>query len=234
MLDTNFWKKYFEDYDVLNSLIPYQELRNEIIKNLDVKPGDKILDLGSGTGNVAIEVKKLGAEVIGIDFSTEGVRRHKEKDPAAEILLGDVSQKLPFQDSVFDKVYSNNVIYTIDPLKRPAIFNEVMRILKPDGIFVVSNITKDFKPFKIYTDHLKKQNKRDGVAKTVLQVIKLTPVTLRMFYYNFLIKKENKGGSYCFFAPNEQKKLLQTSGFKTIFDDIYTYSNQAILNKGIK
>lgn len=55
MLDTNFWKKYFRDYDVLNVLIPYQELKNEIIKNLEIKNGDKVLDLGSGTGNIAIE-----------------------------------------------------------------------------------------------------------------------------------------------------------------------------------
>lgn len=72
------------------------------------------------------------------------------------------------------------------------------------------------------------------MAKTLLLVIKLIPATLRMFYYNFLIKKENKGGSYSFFVAGEQKNLLEKSGFKDISNDIYTYSNQAILNKAIK
>lgn len=234
MLNTNFWKKYFRDYDVLNVLIPYQELKNEIIKNLEIKNGEKILDLGSGTGNIAVEIKKLGAEVVGIDFSVEGVKRHKEKDPDAEVLVGDISQELPFQDSAFDKVYSNNGIYTIDPSKRSAIFDEVYRVLKPGGRIVVSNITKDFKPFGIYKDHLKKQVGREGLANTLLLVIKLAPATLRMFYYNFLIKKENKGGSYGFFVAGEQKNLLEKSGFKDISNDIYTYSNQAILNKATK
>ena len=44
MLDSKFWKRYFKVYDVLNLLIPYQELLNTICDELDIKPGEKILE----------------------------------------------------------------------------------------------------------------------------------------------------------------------------------------------
>ena len=44
MLDSKFWKRYFKVYDVLNLLIPYQELLETICDELDIKPGEKILE----------------------------------------------------------------------------------------------------------------------------------------------------------------------------------------------
>jgi hypothetical protein len=44
MLDARFWKKYFDVYDVLNLLIPYQELLETIFDELEIKPGEKILE----------------------------------------------------------------------------------------------------------------------------------------------------------------------------------------------
>jgi len=44
MLDTNFWHKYFQVYDVLNLAIPYQELLNSICDELDIKKGERILE----------------------------------------------------------------------------------------------------------------------------------------------------------------------------------------------
>lgn len=51
MLNHKFWKKYFKDYDILNIVIPYQELLKTICEELDIKKGEKILEAGSGTGN---------------------------------------------------------------------------------------------------------------------------------------------------------------------------------------
>jgi len=56
MLDSKFWKRYFKVYDVLNLLIPYQELLNTICDELDIKPGEKILEAGCGTGNLALKI----------------------------------------------------------------------------------------------------------------------------------------------------------------------------------
>ncbi|PIR43223.1 hypothetical protein COV24_03880 [candidate division WWE3 bacterium CG10_big_fil_rev_8_21_14_0_10_32_10] len=72
MLSKKFWEKYFKTYDVLNVLIPYQELLDTIIDKLKVKPGEKILDAGSGTGNLAIKLEMLGAQVTGVEYFKKG------------------------------------------------------------------------------------------------------------------------------------------------------------------
>ena len=47
MLDSNFWKNYFEVYDFLNLLPPYQELLSDICQALEIKKGEKILEAGN-------------------------------------------------------------------------------------------------------------------------------------------------------------------------------------------
>jgi ubiquinone/menaquinone biosynthesis C-methylase UbiE len=59
MLTHTFWNRYFKVYDVLNYVIPYQELLKEIVKEVEVKEGDLILDAGVGTGNLALVLNKI-------------------------------------------------------------------------------------------------------------------------------------------------------------------------------
>ena len=73
MLDSNFWRKYFETYDVLNIVIPYQELMKEVRQELEVEPGDLILDAGAGTGNLSVRLKEAGAKVVALDNIQEGL-----------------------------------------------------------------------------------------------------------------------------------------------------------------
>ncbi len=229
-LDSQFWKKYFTVYDTLNNLIPYQNLIQTIIKHAQPNPEDKILDAGSGTGNLAVKIEKGGAVVYGIDISKEGVEMHKSKKPKGEVIVGSITDPLPFPDNYFDKIVSNNVLYTIPRFKREFVYKELYRVLKPGGVIVISNIKKGFKPVKIYSDHIKESIKSYGYIYTIKQIIKFIIPTLKIFYYNFLIKKENKSGGYDFFEPEEQKKYLEKAGFVDISPDIPTYSNQAILN----
>jgi ubiquinone/menaquinone biosynthesis C-methylase UbiE len=234
MLDTNFWKKYFKVYDILNKLVPYQELLDVIYNELKIKRGDKILDVGSGTGNLAIKLKKNGGDVIGLDFSKEGIEIHKKKDCNAKIVLGDIKEPFPFSDNYFNKICSNNTIYTIPKDARLGVFKEFFRVLKPGGVVVVSNIIKGFKPFEIYKAHIYREIKNCGIFHATYRTIKFIKPTVKIFYYNYLIKKENKYGNYDFLDENEQKKLLKSSGFVRISENKFVYSEQAILNSAHK
>lgn len=234
MLDQKFWQKYFAVYDILNQLTAYQELGNEIVNNLDIKKEDIILDLGSGTGNIALKIARKGAEVVSIDSSPEGVKIHKKKMPNSKIILGDITKKLPFEGGFFDKIYSNNVIYTISEKKRKFIFDELYRVIKPGGIILISNPKIGFKPVAIYLDHVKKEIKEKGIFLTLIKGLKLIIPTIKMFYYNIKIKRENRGGDYKFMEKNDQRRYLTEAGFKNISDNISVYADQAILNRAVK
>jgi len=227
--DEKFWKDYFEVYDMLNDLIPYQELLERIVECLNVQSSDLILDAGSGTGNLAVLIEKKGARVVGLDFSKAGVDIHKRKIPNADVRVGDLTEPLPFPDEHFDKVCSNNVIYTLPPLKRADVFQEFHRVLKPGGTIVVSNIHKEFSPSKIYKNHLLRDFRRNPL-KAACTFARLSYPTIRMFLYNRHIKKEHSSGRYDFLTLHEQSDLLKNAGFRNISKGEYVYADQAVLH----
>lgn len=233
-LTSKFWDKYFKTYDVLNYLIPYQELLQILLVELNPQKDELILDAGVGTGNLAILIKEKGSKVIGLDFSLEALNIYKKKDPSAEIILHDLEQPLPFPDNYFDKIVSNNTIYNISRKKRLKLFKEFYRVLKPKGLIVISNIHKDFKPIKIYLDGIKKTLKQQRLIRGLSLIIKLIIPTLKIFYYNRIIQKVHKFEKQNLFDYDEQKELLAKAGFINISENKLVYSNQGILNKGNK
>lgn len=231
MLDSNFWKNYFKVYDALNLLIPYQELLETICQELEIKPGEKILEAGCGTGNLALKIKEGGAKVIGLDNCKEALDIYRKKDPTAELVLADLTEKLPFPDNHFDKIASNNTIYTLPKEKQLEIMKEFYRVLKPNGKIVLGNLKKKWKPGKIYIEGIKRDLEKNGFFLTFLKVFRLTIPTIKILFYNQQIKKESQ---YYFFDLNEQKKLLERTNFKNITETKIIYAGQSLLNNAHK
>jgi len=234
MLEKDFWRRYFKVYDVLNLVVPYQELLQGIIKETDIREGDLVLDAGGGTGNLALILEKQGAKVINLDFSQEALEIHKKKNPHGQMILHNLTQKLPFPDNKFDKVISNNTLYNLPREKRLETMLELKRVLKPKGKIVLSNIHKGFRPIKIYIAAIKENIKRYGILNTIKLVFKMIVPTIKMFYYNFIIQKEHKFNKNNLFDFNEQKELLNKTGFKNISETKLVYASQGILNGATK
>lgn len=110
-----------------------------------IKPGDTVLDLGSGAGNdcfVARAATGPDGRVIGVDFTPEMIAKAKENARKldyqnVEFRQGDI-EALPLSACMVDVVVSNCVLNLV-PDKRKA-FSEVLRVLKPGGHFSISDV----------------------------------------------------------------------------------------------
>ncbi|MBS1841804.1 MAG: class I SAM-dependent methyltransferase, partial [Acidobacteria bacterium] len=92
----------------------------------------RILDLGCGTGVLTAEIASRGAEIFGIDRSTEMIQQAKSKFPALRFEVADATE-LKF-NSEFDAVFSNAVLHWIPEPEKVAA--GIARALKPGGRFV--------------------------------------------------------------------------------------------------
>ncbi|MBP9081106.1 MAG: arsenite methyltransferase [Flavobacteriales bacterium] len=110
-----------------------------------IKPGDTVLDLGSGAGNdcfVARHETGPDGRVIGVDFTPEMIAKARANAQQlgyanVEFREGDIEQ-LPLSDAMVDVVVSNCVLNLV-PDKRKA-FAEILRVLKPGGHFSISDV----------------------------------------------------------------------------------------------
>ena len=103
-----------------------------MLELLEIKPGDRILDLGCGTGHLTNEIKNNGAEVIGIDASVDMIAKAKESYPGVAFMVADAAD-FHF-DEPFDAVFSNAVLHWVH--KADDAIKCVYDSLKTGGRFV--------------------------------------------------------------------------------------------------
>lgn len=225
-MDSKFWAKYFRVYDVLNLLTPYKNLLQEICDELEIEEGDRTLEAGCGSCNLAIEIKKRGAEVVGLDYSREALDICAEKDEGMELVFSDLNNDLPFKNNSFDKIASNNTLYTISKKNQIRVLREFKRVLKPGGKVVISNVKDGWDPMKIYVSGIKTDLKEIGLIKTFAKVLGFLVPTIKIFYYNVFILREN---SYYFFKEGEQGEKLKDVGFSGVSSEKPVYANQGLM-----
>ena len=121
------WKSDFYD----RKLDFVAELGRGVVDLLAPKPGETVLDLGCGTGDLAHEIAKSGAAVIGIDLSAEMVAAARSKYPGIDFRIGDGEDFM--LERPVDAVFSNAALHW---MRRPErVIRCVWDALKPGGRF---------------------------------------------------------------------------------------------------
>lgn len=220
-----------EVYDFLNLLIPYQNLLSDLERHLDAKQGDKVLDAGCGTCNLTTRLFNHKVNVIGIDGSRQAIDLCKKKNSKLNLTLWNLEENLPFSDNYFDGIVCNNVLYAIPEEKRLQLMNEFIRVLKPGGKVVIGNPIEGWSAWKIYLSGVKDNFSQEGLLKTILKLLRLLKPTIKILYYNKIIKTQK---NYYFFNIDEQKELLKNAGFSNLSETKISYAGQSIVNFGYK
>ena len=115
--------------------------------DLDLRPGDRVLDVGAGFGRHVYECARQGAHVVALDYAADEVVQTRDTlaamveaheitaDKLVGVLRGDAG-RLPFPDDTFDVVITSEVLEHIQD--DVAAIAEMVRVLKPGGRFAAT------------------------------------------------------------------------------------------------
>ncbi|MAQ42987.1 MAG: bifunctional demethylmenaquinone methyltransferase/2-methoxy-6-polyprenyl-1,4-benzoquinol methylase UbiE [Candidatus Marinimicrobia bacterium] len=220
-----FVKYIFNDisttYDFLNHFLSLGIdiiWRKKFIKSLGFSKDDKVLDVATGTGDVAFAIKKkYKSEIIGLDLSINmlDIAKKKSKKMNAEDIVfmeGD-AENLPFDDNAFNKLVISYGLRNLGDCKKG--LEEFYRVLKPNskiGIleFLHPKSTIISKLFKFYFNNI---------------LPRVASLFSNSKAYRYLPESVEN-----FMTPNELKILLEEVGFKNVSCNNLTFGITTIVN----
>lgn len=163
---TEMFDTISNEYDGLNRVISFGidiKWRNKVVDLVKRTQPKDILDVATGTGDLAISLSKTSAtKIVGLDISPGMLEVGKKKvtnqalDQKIEMIIGD-SENLPFDNNSFDAITVAFGIRNFMKLEKG--LSEILRVLRPGGIFVILETSVPTKPiykqgYQIYSKYI--------------------------------------------------------------------------------
>ena len=145
-------------YDVTNTVLSFAQDRRWRRRGrqcLQLRPGDRVLDLAAGTGVSTVELAHDGVSAIACDFSLGMLRagRAVKRRRHVPFVAGDAT-RLPFRDDAFDAAVISFGLRNVSDV--PGALREMARVVRPGGRLVVCEFSRPtWRPFRIvYLNYL--------------------------------------------------------------------------------
>jgi SAM-dependent methyltransferase len=204
----NAWNNIFKaEGEVFRNI---QEDMPRVEKVFEERGVKTVLDLGCGSGRHSAYLAENGFDVSGFDASPEGIeiakRNLEAKKIEAEFKVGDIYEKLPYQDASFDAIVSTQVIHhnTIEHIRE--LIKEMERVLSPKGnIFLTVSKRHGKNEQEIAPDtFVPLSGGEEGLPHYYFN-----EESLRKEFTDFVIDdiwEEKGGGHYCLLGQLKDKK----------------------------
>ena len=222
-----FVEKMFDDissnYDFLNRLLSFGidiYWRKKLIQTMDIKDGQHIIDIATGTGDVAFAISKdYDVSIIGLDISKNMLKiaesklsKKKSKNAKIEFLHGD-AEDLPMGDNSYDHICISFGFRNLGNYNRALA--EFHRVLKPNGKlgileFLQPKSSFASKLFKLYFNNI---------------LPRIASLFSNSKAYRYLPESVEN-----FFTSSELKDLLLRSNFKEVHVKNLTFEITTIVN----
>lgn len=228
MQPRELWERYMGCYDYLTGVGSYLANLREIAAATVLQPGSRVLDAGSGTGNLSLMLKERGANVVSCDFSESALARHRRKDPQAELVQASLEERLPFDDASFRTVYCASVLFALSKSGCALALREFRRVLHPGGRLVVTVAAPEKRNRRLVLTHLRSMVREHGWPIGATRFLFRLPDLLQVLHYNRRLQELPDWQGYHRFSEDELRAALFEAGFG-IVDLRRTYAGSFFL-----
>lgn len=205
-------------YNLMNRLMTFgQDMRwrRFVIQQAKLPPHGKLLDLATGTGDIAFEARKAvpGAQIVGGDFSLGMMQVGKRSSRGHQIWWsGADALNLPFPDNTFDAVTAGYLVRNVIDI--PRTFAEQRRVLKPGGRVVILDTSPPprnlLRPFILI--HLRY----------------IIPLLGRLISGNPDAYRYLPESTQAFKTPDELAELMRAAGFRNVQYKRFMFGTMAV------
>lgn len=125
-------------YDPISKLLGTESAHRELVEQAHLLPGQRVLEIGCGTGNLTMLVKRLhpAIDVVGLDPDPKALdraRRKADRQRVSVALDRGYSGDLPYPDGSYDRVLSALMFHHLDRDEKSRTLHQVRRVLRPGG-----------------------------------------------------------------------------------------------------
>ena len=223
----NYWRLGFQSklYDLLTPEA-YKESARRSILSVPVKKRQVLLDVGCGSGlliGCMEDQLEFGLRYIGVDILFPGLVRARGKankgcEWSASLLQADFTNPLPIKKESVDIIMAHFSLYTIaDREIRKNVLSGLMNTLKPGGLMVVVNPSREYSASKIIRESVQLEREQNGIFSAWAKRIFLYPLTYCLGLK--FIEKQLKTEQWHAFSFEELCAEMEEAGLSVVHSE---------------